>query len=41
MKNEIDNENWKGGAAPLHLAASIGRTEVMEMMIEAGANVNA
>jgi ankyrin repeat protein len=37
---QLDKSSWKEGVAPLHLAAAIGRTDIMEMLIEAGCKVN-
>ncbi len=39
-KRELcSRDNWKDGKAPLHLAAELGRVEIMEILIQAGFNV--
>ena len=36
-----ETSTWKGTVSPLHFAAGLGRTEVMERLLKAGANPNA
>jgi len=40
VRNQLNKSSWKEGGAPLHLAAAIGRTDIMEMLIEGGCQVN-
>ena len=41
VRSELGQDNWKGGSgAPLHLAAALGRTEIMERLIRQGCKVN-
>lgn len=40
VREKLSAESWKDGGAPLHLAAALGRTEIMEVLINAGAKVN-
>ena len=41
VRSQLGSDHWEGRTAPLHLAAELGRPECAEMMIEAGALVNA
>lgn len=41
IKKEVSQENFKEAGAPLHLAAACGRAEIVQLLIDAGANVDA
>ena len=41
VREQILSESWEGRTAPLHIAAELGRPECAEMILEAGAKVNA
>lgn len=40
VRKDLKKDQWKEGAAPIHIAAALGRTEVMQLLIDEGANVN-
>ena len=40
LEEQLKQDTWKGGGAPLHFAAALGRGEVMEKLIKKGCKVN-
>ena len=40
IQEELAKDTWKSLGSPLHIAAAVGRTEIMKLIIEAGGNVN-
>ena len=41
VREQLGADHWQGRTAPLHVTAEFGRPECTEMMLKAGAKVNA